>query len=34
MLTYIEYHADRIEVYQDGDLIEAILLSVTADNYY
>ena len=34
MSTYIEYYADRIEVYQDGDLIEVILLSVTTDNYY
>ena len=33
MLTYIEYHADRIEVYQDGDLIEVILLTVSTYIY-
>lgn len=32
MDTYIEYYSDRIEVYQDGDLVEIILLSV--DSYY
>lgn len=34
MNTYIEYYADRIEVYQDGDLIEVILLTVSTDTYY